>query len=110
MVTEATILLTRGPQPVFSPMVVEKILKGKRVKINPPARDENGNVIMDQRRCTGKIALVDIDFDPKWTDRDFRFSRPIADGTRVEVQGAPDSHYAWKDERVVLIGPDPAPR
>ncbi len=102
VVTEATMTLTRGPQPVFSPMVVEKIVKGKRVKINLPAKDQNGNVIVDQQRSTWKITLRDIDFDPRWTDRDFQFLRPIANGTRVGVPGGPHSNYVWKDGRVVI--------
>jgi len=106
--TEATMTATRGPQPVFSVHLVEKIVKGKRVKTYLPARDDRGNVIVDQGRWTATITLREIDFDPKWTNRDFQFSRPIANGTRVAVQGAAKSRYEWKDGRVVLIAPDPA--
>lgn len=104
VVSEATTTLAVGPQPVFSPMVVDRTVKGKRVKVNLPARDENGNIIMDHRQATWKITLRDIDFDPSWTDRDFQFSRPITDGTRVAVQGHPDTHFVWRDGRVVLVG------
>jgi Flp pilus assembly protein CpaB len=109
VVTEATTTWTVGPQPIFSPFVVEKMVKGKRVKTYLPATDKNGNVLMDQRRYTEKIMLRDIDFDPRWTDRDFQFSRPMTNGTTVEIQGAPDPNYVWKDGWVVLIAHDPAP-
>jgi hypothetical protein len=104
VVSEATTTLAVGPQPVFSPMVVDRTVKGKRVKVNLPAKDKNGNIIMDHRQATWKITLRDIDFDPSWTGRDFQFSRPITDGTRVAVQGHPDTHFVWKDGRVVLVG------
>ncbi len=109
VVTEATTTWTVGPQPIFSPFVVEKMVKGERVKAYVPATDKNGNVLMDQHRYTEKIMLRDIDFDPRWTDRDFQFSRPMTNGTRVEMQGAPDPNYVWKDGWVVLIAHDPAP-
>jgi hypothetical protein len=113
VVTEATTTLTRGPQPLFSGVVVEKFVNGKRVltNVDVPARDQDGNVIiLPLWRSVWKIMLRDIDFDPRWTDRDAQFSRPIADGTSVVVQGAADSHYVWKDGRIVLNGPEPAPR
>ena len=104
VVSEATTTLAVGPQLVFSPMVVDGTVKGKRVKVNLPAKDENGNIIMDHRQATWKITLREIDFDPSWTDRDFQFSRSITDGTRVAVQGHPDTHFVWRDGRVVLVG------
>lgn len=57
VVAEATMALTVGPQPVFSGMVVEKIVQGKRVKVHLPAKDENGNVIVYHNRSTWKIEL-----------------------------------------------------
>jgi hypothetical protein len=104
VVSEATTTLAVGPQPVSSPMVVDRTVKGKRVKVNLPAKDENGDLIMDHRQATWKITLRDFDFDPSWTSRDFQFSRPIIDGTRVAVQGHPDTHFVWRDGRVVLAG------
>jgi hypothetical protein len=62
---------------------------------------------MSQKRNTWTITLRDIDFDPKWNDRDFQFARQIANGTKIEVQDAPDSNYVWKDGRIDLIAPDP---
>ena len=47
LVTEATITFTRGPQPLFSPMIVEKVVDGKRVVTHPLAKDESGNVVDD---------------------------------------------------------------
>jgi Flp pilus assembly protein CpaB len=110
VVTEATTTWTVGPQPIVSPLVVEKMVKGKRVKTYLPATDMNGNILMDQRRYTEKIMLRDIDFDPRWTDRDFQFSRPMTNGTRAEIQGAPDPNYVWKDGWVVLTAHDPTPK
>jgi hypothetical protein len=110
VVTEATTKWARGPQPVFSPKRVEKIVKGKRVVTYLPAKDENGNVIVDEGRWTGKIKLRDIEFDPKRRDHDLQFSRPIANGTRVAAQDAPESHYVWKDGKVVLVATGPAPK
>ena len=110
VVTEATTTLSVGPQPVLSPMAVEKIVNGKRVMTKLPAKDQAGNVIMSQRRHAWKITLRDIDFDPKWIDRDFELSRPIANGTKVEMQDARDSNYVWKDGRIVLIAPGRGPK
>jgi hypothetical protein len=107
VVTEATATLTVGPQPVLSALAVEKIANGKRVLTHLPAKDENGTVIMGQKRNTWKITLRDIDFDPKRIDRDFQISRPIANGTKLEMQDARDSNYVWKDGRIVLVAPDP---
>jgi hypothetical protein len=109
VVTEATTSLSVGPQPVLSPMAVEKIVNGKRTRIMLPAKDENDNVIMSEKHHAWKITLRAIDFDPKWIDRDFELSRPIANGTKVEMQDARDSHYVWKDGRVALIAPDRVP-
>jgi hypothetical protein len=107
VVAEATTTLAVGPQPVLSPFVVEKNVNGKLVR-SPlqAARDKDGQVIMSQKRNTWTIKLRDIDFDPKWIDHDFQFARPIANGTKIEVQDAPDSNYVWKDGRIDLIAPD----
>jgi hypothetical protein len=107
VVAEATTTLAVGPQPVLSPFVVEKIVNGKLVRSHLPARDKNDQVIMSQNRNTWTIKLRDIDFDPKWNDRDFQFARPIANGTKIEVQDARDSNYVWKDGRIELIAPKP---
>ncbi len=110
MAAEATTTWTVGPQPIFSPTRIVKTVNGKRVESFLPARDENGNVIIDQRRFAGKITLGEFVSDPKWTDRDFRFSRPITNGTRIAIAGAPDSHYVWQDGKVVLLDAPPAPK
>jgi hypothetical protein len=108
VVTEATTTWSVGPQPLFSSTIVEK--NGKRVAADLPARDKDGNVIiLPERRYVYKIELRDIDFDPKWTDRDLQFSRPIANFTKVSMAGAADSNYVWLDGRVVLMAPGRAP-
>ena len=104
LVTEAIITFTRGPQPLFSPMIVEKVVDGKRVVTHPLAKDERGNVvIIPQARFVQKLTLLELDFDPKWADRDFQFSRPIANGTRVHMKDARDSNYVWNNGSIVLI-------
>jgi hypothetical protein len=111
VVTEATLTSSSGPQPIFSPEAVEKIVNGKRIKSFEPARDEKGSIIMMARRqSVWKIKLRDIEFDPQWSDRDFQFEKPIANGTKVEMSGAGNSHYVWKDGNIVRIAPDGAPK
>ena len=109
VVAEATASWSVGPQPLFSSTVVQK--NGKNVAVDLPARDKDGNVIMlPERRYVYRIELRDIDFDPKWTDSDFQFSRPIANFTKVSMAGAAESNYVWLDGRVVLMPPRPAPK
>ncbi len=109
VVTEATTTWSVGPQPLFSSTVVEK--NGKQLAVDLPARDKAGNVIiLPERRYIYKIELREIDFDPKWTDRDFQFSRRIANFTKVAMAGAPEANYVWLEGKVVLIAPKPAPK
>ena len=108
LVTEANITFTRGPQPLFSAMVVRKLVDGKRVETRPLARDKSGNVIMvPQSRYVQKMTLLDLDFEPTLTDRDFQFLRPIAEGSKVHMKDARDANYVWKDGKAVLIASDP---
>ena len=111
VVTLATSTMSSAPQPIFSPKAVEKIVNGKRIKSFEPARDEQGNIIMMARRqSVWKIKLREIEFDPQWSDRDFQFAKPIANGTKVEMSGARNSLYVWKDGNVVRIASDGAPK
>ena len=71
-------------------------MKGKRVKTILPAKDENGNVIVNEGRWTGRIQLRDIEFDPRRTDRDLQFSRPITNGMIIAAEARPGSHYVWR--------------
>ncbi len=108
VVAEATATWSVGPQPLFSSTVVEK--NGKHVAVDLPARDKDGNVIMlPERRYVYRIELRDIDFDPRWTDRDFQFSRPIANFTKVSMAGATEIELRLARWKGRLDGPRPGP-
>jgi len=103
VVAEATAVYVTGAQPVLSPAVVQKVVDGKRIEVkDQPARDEKGNVIIaPERRYLREIELVSLDFDPEFSDADFKISQSIANGTAVHVQDASHLDYVWEDGEIV---------
>ena len=84
-----------------------KVVNGKVVLDVLPKKDENGKIVMDPA-STGltEVRLVDIQFDPKFTDNDFKFSKSIPDGTKVSVPFEPTiGHvsYEWRQGKVVKV-------
>jgi len=107
VVAEALELFIMGPEPIWLPVVEKKVVDGKVVETNPPAKDAAGNVVMaPERRYLTKIKLVRVDFHPQFTDGDFQISHPIANGTKVHMQDAQHLNYVWQDGKIVP-GPDP---
>jgi hypothetical protein len=84
-----------------------KVVNGKVVLDVLPKKDENGKIAMDPA-STGltEVRLVDIQFNPKFADNDFKFSKPIPDGTKVSVSfERPIRHvsYEWRQGKVVKV-------
>jgi hypothetical protein len=82
-----------------------KVVNGKVVLDVLPKKDENGKIVMAPA-STGltEVRLVDIQFDPKFTD--FKFSKPIPDGTKVSVPFEPTIRhvsYEWRQGKVVKV-------
>lgn len=107
---EAASVLTVGPQPVLSAMVVERVVDGRRVREHRPAKDDDGKVKMSpRRRDAWKVSLLALEFEPKWGDREFEPSRPIPEGTRVHMQDDLDARYEWRGGAPALVAAAPVP-
>lgn len=107
VVSEATVTFTAGPQPVMSPVAVEKVVDGKTVLEHEPAKDASGKVVMTPKsRFVREIKLVSLDFNPEFGDDDFKILQPIANGTRVHMQDASHLDYMWVDGEI-LVATDP---
>ncbi len=106
---EATMIQKLPARPVLMPVIrSEKMVDGKVVREGfPPAKDENGNIIMSPA-FTGlwEIRLASIEFGPKFTDEDFKLSKPIPDGTPVSVSDAlftPHVSYEWREGKILKV-------
>ncbi len=107
IVAEATCNLTIGPQPVFQPVSIAKVVNGKTVLEDPmlPAKGSDGkDIISPVQYCRWEIHTVACDFDPHLQDADFRMSVPINNGSRVDVSDRPLLHYVWKDGSIQAGG------
>jgi len=109
MVPVEFVLSSKLPaQPVMSPWTDdEKVIDGKTVPEFQPARDEKGKIIMSPAHASSMtVTLTAIDFQPKFTDQDFKIAKPIPDGTLVSVSDAPfvnQVSYQWLHGEVVRI-------
>jgi hypothetical protein len=78
------------------------VIGGKTVREYEPARDAKGEVMMSPAYTTvWDVHLVDIDFDPKFTEDEFKVSQPIPNGTKVTMQDAPQLKFVWEDGKIV---------
>ena len=70
-------------------------------------KDKNGQIIMaPESMGLTEIEILDFQFNPKLTEADFEFSRPIPDGTRVSVPLEHwNSHisYHWRQGTIVKV-------
>jgi hypothetical protein len=92
-------------------VVATKVVNGKGVSEFTPKKDEHGEIVM-KPAITGlcEAKLVDIQFDPKFADEDFKISKPIPDGTKVSVPLGPHIRhvtYEWRQGKLVKVV-DPA--
>ena len=103
---EASETQRMGPR-AASVLASVKEINGKPVLQVEPRKDKNGQIVMAPA-STGltEIELLDIQFDPKLADDDFKPSRPIPDGTKVSVSNEHwNSHvsYQWKEGKVIKV-------
>lgn len=109
MVPVEFVLSSKIPaQPVMSRMTDdEKVIDGKAVPEFQPARDEKGEIIMSPASASSMtVTLTAIDFQPKFTDQDFKIAKPIPDGAPVSVFDAPFIErvsYQWLHGEIVRV-------
>ncbi len=109
MVPVEFVLSSKIPaEPVMSPVADdEKGIDGKAVPEFQPARDEKGEIIMSPAHASSMtVTLTAIDFQPKFTDQDFKITKPIPDGVPVSVFDAPFVErvsYQWLHGEIVRV-------
>jgi hypothetical protein len=103
---EATETQHTGPHAAPGPAST-RLVNGKPVVQAEPKKDKNGQIVMAPA-STGltEIELLEIQFNPKLTEDDFKISRPIPDGTKVSVPLATFARhvtYEWRQGKVVKV-------
>jgi beta-lactamase regulating signal transducer with metallopeptidase domain len=88
-------------------VVDTKLVNGKEVLDFTPKKDKHGEIVMEPA-ITGlcEAKLVDIQFNPKFIDEDFKISTPIPDGTKISVPlgpRIPHVTYEWRQGKVVTV-------
>jgi len=97
VVAEATWTIIQPSKPLMSARAGTKLVDGKE-----PAKDKSGKVIMmPEKRGFSKIKLVEISFEPQFSDVDFKLSQPIVNGTRVNMQDDRGTKYVWQDGSIL---------
>lgn len=88
-------------------IVRAKVVDGKVVMECLPKKDADGKTVMlPASDGLSEVELVDIDFNPRFADEDFRFTRPVPDGTLVSVPMEPSIRhvrYEWRSGEVVKV-------
>jgi hypothetical protein len=89
--SEATLIQFLPPAPIISPLEQGQLANVKNNKVTMSSEYKNIN----------EIKLISIDFDPKFTDDDFRITQSIPNGTEVNMQDAPQLNYVWQDGKAI---------
>ncbi|MGO9112173.1 MAG: M56 family metallopeptidase, partial [Thermoguttaceae bacterium] len=104
---ETTVTHRFSSRPIMSPIVSEKMVGGKLVREEFPARDKDGKIVMiPEDAYMWEIKLLSIDLDPKFTEADFKISQPVPDGTPVSVQDVVHMRhvsYELRDGKAVKV-------
>jgi hypothetical protein len=101
---EAAVTVIFPERPSLSAVFEEKIVNGQHVLREKVARNADGKVIMvPEKRALLEFKLSEIDFNPTFSDADFKFRQQIADGTRITMEDARQLQYAWQNGAVTAI-------